>query len=322
VNGVGRLDEVRAVVDSILLRQPERDRVRCGLIHLYGVSTLCTALAQRRGLDAETCAVAGMLHDISSYETGDTTAHAERSAARAEELLRGIQDFTPAEREAICRAIAVHSAKAQIDGTVAELLKDADVLQWYFVSPGTPEIHERTPRLQSVLRELGHPMGPQDARYVNLPRKRMASGALFFDERRQLLIVKPTYREGWLIPGGAVELDESPYDACVREVAEEIGIRPDMGGPLCIEYTSRQGSRTESVQLIFSGGVLPPSTVEGIRLMPGEIAEYRFCPREEAITLLVPSLGRRARWALAGHDEGRTVYLENGAEVTMGSIRH
>jgi hypothetical protein len=40
----------------------------------------------------------------------------------------------------------------------------------------------------------------------------MAAGALFFNHRDEILILKPTYRDDWLIPGGVVELDESPYD--------------------------------------------------------------------------------------------------------------
>jgi 8-oxo-dGTP diphosphatase len=41
--------------------------------------------------------------------------------------------------------------------------------------------------------------------YAALPAKRMASGALYFNNRGELLIVKPTYRAAWLIPGGVVE---------------------------------------------------------------------------------------------------------------------
>jgi hypothetical protein len=50
-----------------------------------------------------------------------------------------------------------------------------------------------------------------------LPAKRMAVGALFRDAREQVLIVQPTYRPEWLIPGGAFERSASPRAACIRE---------------------------------------------------------------------------------------------------------
>src|SRR4051794_6081139 len=40
---------------------------------------------------------------------------------------------------------------------------------------------------------------------------------------------RPTYKAYWDIPGGYVEPGETPRDACVREVYEELGIRPPIG---------------------------------------------------------------------------------------------
>lgn len=39
-----------------------------------------------------------------------------------------------------------------------------------------------------------------------------------------LLVVKPQSQNGWTLPGGLVELDESPLDALVRETKEETGL--------------------------------------------------------------------------------------------------
>jgi 8-oxo-dGTP diphosphatase len=47
-----------------------------------------------------------------------------------------------------------------------------------------------------------------------LPMKDMSVGALVFNEPEELL-VKPTYKDGWEIPGGIVEQDESPTQACL-----------------------------------------------------------------------------------------------------------
>jgi 8-oxo-dGTP pyrophosphatase MutT (NUDIX family) len=52
----------------------------------------------------------------------------------------------------------------------------------------------------------------------------MAVGALFRDEDGRVLLEDPTYKPTWDLPGGAVEKEESPYAACRREVAEELGL--------------------------------------------------------------------------------------------------
>lgn len=63
--------------------------------------------------------------------------------------------------------------------------------------------------------------------------------ALVFDESRRVLLVRPSHRENvWVAPGGAVDPDEQPQDALVREVWEETGLlvepielRGVFGGP-------------------------------------------------------------------------------------------
>ena len=57
-----------------------------------------------------------------------------------------------------------------------------------------------------------------------LPRRRVAAAMLLTDPVGAVLIVEPTYKPGWEIPGGAVEDGESPWAGAVREVAEELGI--------------------------------------------------------------------------------------------------
>ena len=49
---------------------------------------------------------------------------------------------------------------------------------------------------------------------------RVAAGVLFRDVEGRILLVKPSYKEGWDIPGGYVEPGESPKQAAAREVRE------------------------------------------------------------------------------------------------------
>ena len=145
-----RLERLRQTVDDLLRQQPDEEERRCGFVHLYGVAQTATLLALRRGLDVELAAVAGMLHDIATYETNDSTDHARRSAIEAERLLAAQGDFTPAEIAAVAHAIALHSDKSPGGGPLAELLKDADVLQHYLYNPALPSHAHHQARLERL----------------------------------------------------------------------------------------------------------------------------------------------------------------------------
>jgi 8-oxo-dGTP diphosphatase len=59
---------------------------------------------------------------------------------------------------------------------------------------------------------------------------------VFTDAAGRVLLVRPTYKEHWEIPGGMVEASESPHEAPAREVAEELGIDRPVGRLLCVDW--------------------------------------------------------------------------------------
>ena len=81
-------------------------------------------------------------------------------------------------------------------------------------------------------RPAPHVPGPPD-----LPAIPVSAGALIFDRENRLLILKPTYKSGWTIPGGVMEADgETPWQACQREVREETGIEVRRGQLACMDF--------------------------------------------------------------------------------------
>jgi 8-oxo-dGTP diphosphatase len=150
---------------------------------------------------------------------------------------------------------------------------------------------------------------------LDFPMKYLSAGALFFNAEGQLLLVKPTYKEGWEIPGGIVEADESPKQACVREIAEELGLRVEIGPLLVMDYKSRSGGRSDSLQFVFLGGSLTPDQVRAIRLPAGELTGYEFLAPEAALRELHTSLSLRVAGCLRAIAEGRTVLLHDGQEA-------
>ncbi len=151
--------------------------------------------------------------------------------------------------------------------------------------------------------------------FEKLPKKRMAAAALFLNEQHEILIVKPIYQELWLLPGGVVEEGESPRQACIREIREELGLVIAVGRLLCVDYKVQQGTRKEGIEFVFFGGVLKDEIIERIQLQVEELKEVRLVKVEEATELLNPWSARRVPFALRALQEGMTVYLEDGREV-------
>ncbi len=146
---------------------------------------------------------------------------------------------------------------------------------------------------------------------ASLPKKIMGAGCLFFDTHGKILIVKPVYRDTWNLPGGVIEANESPRDACIREVREEIGIEIKPERLLCIDYTSKNKTAIESLQFIFLGGILTQEKILQIKIDNEEISSYQFLPPKQALTLMSNKLARRVNQCLTIGDCHKILYLED-----------
>jgi 8-oxo-dGTP pyrophosphatase MutT (NUDIX family) len=142
-------------------------------------------------------------------------------------------------------------------------------------------------------------------------RAYVAAGVLFFDAAGRVLLVQPTYKDYWDIPGGYVENGETPTQAAAREVREELGIETAVG-PLLVADWAPHPDEGDKLLFVFDGGMLTAEQIGAIRLQADELASYAFRDPAEAITLLIPRLGRRVAAAIDAHQAGRTAYLEHG----------
>ncbi len=151
--------------------------------------------------------------------------------------------------------------------------------------------------------------------YQSLPKKRMAASAICFNEQGNLLIVKPTYRDYWLLPGGCVEEDESPREACLRELKEELNISVTLERLVGIDYLSRENEETECMQFAFYGEVLSQAQIKAITLPTSELSEYCFSPLQEVFLILSPKLAKGLPYYLQALHKNTIVYLEDGREI-------
>ena len=147
---------------------------------------------------------------------------------------------------------------------------------------------------------------------ATLPRKRMAAGVLFTDALGRVLLVEPTYKEPWEIPGGTVEEGESPYLGATREVTEELGLDVVPGQLLVVDWVPLSSERTEGMMFIFDGGTLDQALAATIQLPADELRSWAWHTMDEAVARLTPLLHRRLVAALLAERRGMTLYLENG----------
>jgi 8-oxo-dGTP pyrophosphatase MutT (NUDIX family) len=105
--------------------------------------------------------------------------------------------------------------------------------------------------------------------------------ALVHDDAGRVLVVRHADRGLWVLPGGAIEPDERPADAVVRETAEETGLQVEpvaiagvFGGPaFLVRYAN--GDETSYVMTVFAC-----RTIGGTPRPDGdETLEVRFVDR-------------------------------------------
>ncbi len=146
---------------------------------------------------------------------------------------------------------------------------------------------------------------------AKMARPRMASGALFFDDHGRVMLLEPTYKDYRDIPGGYVDAGESPLQACVREVQEELGIAPEIGRLLVVDWAPSP-SEGDKVLYLFDGGTLSSQLQAQIKLQASEIKAYDFHPVGAVDDLTIPRLARRICAAAVARNEGAVAYLEHG----------
>ncbi len=119
------------------------------------------------------------------------------------------------------------------------------------------------------------------------------------------MILKPTYKSGWTIPGGVMEADgETPWDACRREVTEECGLHIGAGHPArlaCMDFRRPRPGKPGGIRYLFDCDAFSDASLAGIVVQPEEIAEHRFADLRTALTMLRKPIRLRVRAATRGH---------------------
>ncbi|HUG85386.1 MAG TPA: NUDIX hydrolase, partial [Euzebya sp.] len=132
-----------------------------------------------------------------------------------------------------------------------------------------------------------------DAFFGSIARKIVAAAVLCLDDAERLLLVFDIFKDGWTLPGGLVDADESPIDAAVREAREEGGVDVAAGDLLGLFAHSMP----DRIHLVYAA--TPVDDVSRPEpLHDHEIAEVRWVEMDQALRMVDTGMRRRIRACL------------------------
>lgn len=151
---MNRISLVQDYVDQLIDSTCDEVFLKSAYMHLYGVAQNCALLAMKRGQNVELAVIAGLLHDIYTYETKNAYNHAYKGSLRARTILRGMGVFSVEEIEVVAHAIYYHSDKQTVHAPMDEILKDADVLNHCLYNPLADVSAHEVERFERIKKEL------------------------------------------------------------------------------------------------------------------------------------------------------------------------
>ncbi len=158
---------------------------------------------------------------------------------------------------------------------------------------------------------ISEPAGFRQLLNAFLPRKRAIAQMLVRDGEGRVMMCELTYKPDLDLPGGVVEVGESPRLAVSRELDEELGLAVPAGPLLLTDWLPAWSGWDDALCLVFDGGVLAPGALSHAVLDPKEIRAIHFCTAEEVRERAADFTARRVEQALEALTRG-AAYTESG----------
>lgn len=172
------------------------------------------------------------------------------------------------------------------------------------LAPGTGERADTTEKVVfarlSTDPPLSEPVAFRSLLNSFLPRKRAIGQTLLRDPDGRVLLCQLTYKQDWDLPGGVVEVGESPREAAGRELTEELGLTIPPGDLLLTDWLPAWGGWDDAVCLVFDAGTHPRQILDEVVLQSREIRAAEFCTPEQVRERAADFTARRIEAALCG----------------------
>lgn len=156
----------------------------------------------------------------------------------------------------------------------------------------------------------------QQRQWIESLDKRFASaGVLIENQAGEILVVKANYKAYWSLPGGIIDAGESPVEAAIREVREEVGLIFDISELNLAMVASRRSEEWLSYQFIFRANITDERLHE-LTLQETEIDESRFVSREAVL-----SAGDNYSWTIVAWAKKHFGYVNTEMTGMNGNRR-
>lgn len=147
-----------------------------------------------------------------------------------------------------------------------------------------------------------------------LPRKRLIAHVAIRDEAGRFMLCRTTFKSDWELPGGIVEVNETPRTGAAREIVEELGIVWPIGRLLIADWMPPYLGWEDALELIFDGGTITEQDLEQFVPDGREITEVSLVDLETAADLVTP-LSHRRLSMIAGLAPDAVVHTEDGRPI-------
>ncbi|MCW2866807.1 MAG: hydrolase [Marmoricola sp.] len=241
-----------------------------------------TSDLQDQGLRASADRVRELV--ASAFTDGATRveAHVDPDDAAAQR----VATFSGLMREGVARGVAADAGGSRDRVVYARLADDAPV--------------EEPTGFRSLLNSF-------------LPRKRAISQLLVRSTDGRVLLCQLTYKRDLDLPGGVVEVGESPQLAVEREITEELALELPAGRLLLTDWLPPWGGWDDAVCLVFDGGVHDPAIVDRVVRQEREIRSAGFFTIAEVRERCADFTARRVEAALRNTTSNPgPAYVESG----------
>ena len=116
----------------------------------------------------------------------------------------------------------------------------------------------------------------------SLEARPSSAAVIIEDSEGRSLIVKAGYKSHWTFPGGIIDSGETPMQAAVREVREEVGIVLAPADLAFAWVASRKSSVAMTYQFVFRT-TAPANADKRITLQAEEIDDYAWVSKADVL---------------------------------------